>query len=293
MPNVAIVSQPNRDDAMNFSKRIHLSSSLLAAAFLLGGCSSTGSLPPEDHRPIAIATEAFEAEIEVREFDIGRGRNAGRGAGKGFVAGAALPFQACGSDCGDAAVLMILLAPFTAAAGTVVGAMAGVASKPEVDFDRFEDQDRQAVEAQVIPQLAPLLNSDALRGAILRPARYATDRPLVPTQRRVDGDEPYLEHVETGVPTGAFAHALAARIVRINVVNREIGGTRKFGLVLWADVAFVNAEVPVDLYWDKSKRLHHISNYYPLEEWQDEAGLRDIAQDAIDDLGLTIANLLL
>ena len=71
----------------------------------------------EDERAIAIATEAFEAEFEVREFDIGRGRNAGRGAGRGFVEGAALAFKACGSDCGDAAVLMLLLAPFTAAAG--------------------------------------------------------------------------------------------------------------------------------------------------------------------------------
>lgn len=74
-------------------------------------------MPHEDERPIAIATEAFEAEFEVREFDIGRGRNAGRGAGRGFVEGAALAFKACGSDCGDAAVLMLLLAPFTAAAG--------------------------------------------------------------------------------------------------------------------------------------------------------------------------------
>lgn len=278
---------------MKFANQVHLFSRLIVAALVLGGCATPGAMPHEDERPIAIATEAFEAEFEVREFDIGRGRNAGRGAGKGFVAGAALPFQACGSDCGDAVVLMILLAPFTAAAGTVVGAMAGVASKPEVDFDRFSDLDRKAVEAQIIPQLAPMFDSDALRGAILRPARYATHRPLVPTERRVDGDEPYLQHVATGVPTGAFAHALAARIIKVNVVNREINGTRKFGLVLWADVAFVDADVPVNRYWDKSKRFRHISNYYELEEWQDEVALRDIAQDAIDGLGLTIANLLL
>jgi hypothetical protein len=278
---------------MKLANPLHVFSALLAAALVLGGCSTPGSLPDEDQRPIAIATQAYETEFKVREFDIGRGRNAGKGAGAGFIQGAMAPFAMCDSNCGDGAVFLLLLAPFTAAAGTVIGAMAGAASKPEVDFDRIDKVDQKAVETLLIPKLAPRFSAESLRAAILRPARHATDRPLVPAERRVDANAPYFQNATTGLPTGAFAHVLAARIVEVDVVSREINDTQRFGLLIWADVAFADADGPSDRFWSKSKRLRYISNYHELGAWQDEARFQHLVQDALDGLGLSIAKTLM
>lgn len=271
----------------------HAGFSIVAAALLLGGCVSPGQTPEEDTRPVAIATQAVVPEFEVKELDIGRGRNAGKGAGKGFIYGAMLPLGACGSGCDDGVVLALLLAPFTAAAGAVIGTMVGAASAPEVDNDRFSEVDRQAIEEGLVPQLAEMLDSDVLRDAMLSSARHATHRPLVPAAVRVDAEGSRLVNVSSGVPTGGFAHALIARLVKVNVVNRKLGGVQKLGLVLWVDVAYVDAEVPVERYWKKKKRIHHVSNYYDIADWQDEGRVREIAGRALEEMGRSIVNVLL
>ncbi|MEE9253532.1 MAG: hypothetical protein V3U43_01225, partial [Pseudomonadales bacterium] len=134
---------------MKFVSQIqrYAGSSIVAAALLLGGCVSPVQLPQEDTRPVAIAAEAVEPRFEVKRLRLGRGHNAAKGAGKGFLYGAMLPFWACEPDCGDGAVLMLLLvAPFTGAVGAVIGTMVGAARAPEFDTDRFSAVDKQAVE---------------------------------------------------------------------------------------------------------------------------------------------------
>lgn len=279
---------------MKFRTQIqrYLGSGAVLAALLVSGCVSPGRAPRND-APIAIATEAVEPEFQVRQLDIGRGVNAGKGAGFGFLQGALLPLRGCSSGCGDGAALALLLVPFTAAAGTVVGAIAGAASKPEVDNDRFSKEGKQSVEATVVPQLAELMNSDALRDAILGSARLATQRPLVPVQTRFDGKSAQLVNVASGLPTGAFANVLIARIAKVNVVTRKMDGKQKLGLVLWADVAYVDASVPVDEYWHRKKRIRRISSYYDVEDWNDRERLRGIAKAALEDIALSITDRLL
>ena len=137
-----------------------------------------------------------------------------------------------------------------------------------------------------------MLNSDSLRDAILSGARNATPRALVPAEARFDAQGSHLVTASGGVPTGEFAHVLIARLAKVNVVNRKIDGVRRLGLVLWADVAFVGSEVPLERYWKKNKRIHHVSNFYDMAEWQDEGRVREIAARAIQGLGLSIASVL-
>ena len=276
---------------MKFAVRIqrYASSSIVAAALLLGGCASPGQLPRNDTRPLAIATQAVEPRFEVKELDMGRGRNAGFGAAKGFFYGASLPMRACEPECGHVR-LMFILAPITGTIGAVIGTVVGAARAPELNTDPFSEVDRQSVEEGVVPQLAALLDSDSLRDAILSGALDMTDRPLVPAAVRFDAEGSHLVHASDGVPTGEFAHALIARLAKVNVVTRKIDGVQKLGMVLWADVAVVDAEVPVERDWKKKKRLYHVSSFYDLADWQDERRIREIAARALEGLGRRIGN---
>ncbi|MEE9255038.1 MAG: hypothetical protein V3U43_08890, partial [Pseudomonadales bacterium] len=117
--------------------------------------------------------------------------------------------------------------------------------------------------------------------------------PYVPAEVRFDGESSHLVHASSGVPTDEFAHVLIARLVKVNVVNRKIDGVQRLGLVLWADVAFVDAEVPVERYWKKKKRIYQVSSYYDMADWQDEDRVRDIVGRTLENMGLNIANSLL